>query len=431
MPILVVSLMAGILGILAFWPSSLVLFYVVARPLVQPYAYLGYSLGPIPLTGVLALAVIAAAVYCCLFQEGYTFLPPNVWPLYALLLLSCLSFLYTSSVGVSIAHVLKIATGVAFYLLAYNGVRSEADAVRVLYAVVLSAAAPMAVGFHQYATGTGHAWKSAYFAGNRPDSLFGEWNIYGEFLCLVLIANAALLLRESRPRPRLLLVCALASCLASLVISQNRGSWISVAVGAAAAAFLYREKINLKRVAVGLALVALVGAPTVVKRFSELSAPAAYEGGNTFDQRVKLWGVLLPALAEHPLIGHGIGTAAEVVEKRAGFAMVPHNDYLRLAVETGLPAAAFYALFLLRELARNLRRAGDKSRWAVNGPLLAAVIYYVVISTVQNVVYDVIIFPLMLTLVAVGYRWNELGREPACEPSKRRARARLALEASW
>lgn len=80
---------------------------------------------------------------------------------------------------------------------------------------------------------------------------------------------------------------------------------------------------------------------------------------NSFNWRIAQWTFLLQSWSNHPLFGHGLGTALEVsvFEKEA------HNDYIRFLVETGLVGFVSFILLLLAQVVRliQLLRASTHS----------------------------------------------------------------------
>lgn len=422
-PSLIVFAVSFFMVCLTYWPVSVAAFYLLVRPLIQPYAYLQYTFaGSFPLTGLTALALVLVATYTCLFRRNYTIMAPGSVPLYGLLFFSLLSVPYSINFSVSLAHVLKVATAIALYLLVYSGVKTKAQLSLVLEAMVASAIIPILVGYYQFATGTGHAWKSIYYASSRPDSLFGEWNIYGEFLALSLVATLMAISIPSGRVRKAYHSFLLVGIVSSIIISLNRGTWLALIVGLLATSAVHWRRVQLRWVVIGLLAVGLFAGPVIVQRFAELNEVSEYGYKNTLLQRVQGWEQLLPLMLERPVVGYGIGVSPQLTLLRFGEEWVPHNDYLRLSLEAGFPAAVAYIWFLLVELYA-FAASGRRER---NGPvgyyMLWAVIYFLVISATQNIVYDVIIFPMMMALLAVGHKWPELQEEPADKVVPRRQR---------
>jgi O-antigen ligase len=80
---------------------------------------------------------------------------------------------------------------------------------------------------------------------------------------------------------------------------------------------------------------------------------------NSFNWRIAQWTFLLQSWSNHPLFGHGLGTALEV----SVFKKEAHNDYIRFLVETGLVGFVSFILLLFAQGVRliQLLRASTHS----------------------------------------------------------------------
>jgi O-antigen ligase len=121
--------------------------------------------------------------------------------------------------------------------------------------------------------------------------------------------------------------------------------------------------------------------------------------------------MVIHLLDVHPFLGFGIGTTSLVTMKFFRVDVVPHNDYLRLTLEVGLPGALLYIGFLARELVYNVKVSFKEKNWVINYPMLACLIYWIILSSVQNLIYSVTIFPMFMTLLGVARKLNALARE--------------------
>ncbi len=416
-------LIASAMLLLAFFPLHLAAFYVIMRPIVQPFAYLQYTLyGGIPLTSLFSLLLIVFAFTVAIFKRGFRLIPPNTVPLYVLVCFSSLSFLNTLDYAMSFAHVLKLLGALAMYLLVYNGIQSVTDARKFLASVLVAAIVPMAFGFYQYYTGTGHAHQEGgIYAGHRIDSLLGEYNAYGEFLAIEICAALMLLFDESERNGRLVLFACLLLMIVSLFLSLNRGTWISLSAASLFVFAFFRKTVGLRQIVIVFLVLAVCFSGTILRRFDELGQKGDWSDKNTFADRTRYWQAALPLVMEHPLAGLGVGTSTLVSRHylHAGNAD-PHNDYLRLALETGIPGAVFYLIFLTIEIISCMRRALTNTLDFINVPMLIAVLYFCIISTTQNIIYNVIVFPMFLALVALARKVNLLHRETPAEPGSAR-----------
>jgi O-antigen ligase len=407
-------LLASGMLLLAYFPLHLAAFYVIMRPIVQPFAYLQYTLyGGIPLTSLFSILLIVFGLAVAVFKRGSRLIPPNIVPLYLLVCFSSLSFLNTLDYAMSFAHILKILGALAMYLIVYDGIQSMADARKFLVSLLLASIVPMIFGFYQYYTGTGHAHQEGgIYAGHRIDSLLGEYNAYGEFLAIEICAALMLLFDESGRSRRPLLFFCLLLMIISLFLSLNRGTWISLTAACLFAFALFRKTVGLRQVMIVFLVLGICFSGIILRRFDELGQKGDWSDKNTFAGRVRYWQAALPLVLEHPLVGLGIGTSTLVSRHylNAGNAD-PHNDYLRMALETGIPGAVFYLMFLAMEMISCMRRASLKTLGFINVPMLIAVVYFCIISATQNIIYNVIVFPMFLALVALARKVNLLCRE--------------------
>lgn len=386
-------------------------FYFAVRPLVQPFAFLEYHISGIPITSVLPILLILISTANCFVRRKSTFFPPNIIPLYLWLFLSVLSFANSYSISLSIGAFLKIVLFPAVYLAIYNGIQTKKDANKILYCIVIASIIPMLFGYYQYATGTGHAWKAQLgYApeGNRIDSLLGEYNSYGIFLCLTIIASLMLVLQERNKAKKLLLISIIVSLFVSLILSLNRGSWISLMAGFFVGYLFYIKKLKIRWVIIACLIILIFFSKMIIDRFSDIGHREHYSKENTLKGRIDYWEKIMPLIILHPFIGHGLGTSSLVTQKHLGNENVPHNDYLRISLETGIITIPIYIVFLLTEILKNFSLVRKKHNWFINFPMLVCCIYFTIISLTQNLISNVIVFPLFMGLIGVSRKWNRI-----------------------
>jgi O-antigen ligase len=109
---------------------------------------------------------------------------------------------------------------------------------------------------------------------------------------------------------------------------------------------------------------------------TSLSAAERGETTSTLDTRLYRWKTLLPEWERSPVVGQGLGvtTTAENTSANTLNSLLPHNEYIRYLVETGVVGLAILlaALCLLvRALVRKRRTPGKLGAGAPNAPALA------------------------------------------------------------
>jgi O-antigen ligase len=305
--------------------------------------------------------------------------------------------------ALSLGHLLKIFTAIAMYLLIYNNIQTIKDIKKIYICYFLSAIIPLLFGFYQYITKTAHAWESGP-GGTRIDSVLGECNAYGEYLAtLICVLCTAFFFKKLQYKKWPLAILSLAVLL-SFLLSQNRGSWISLFVGIIIATILYKRHVHVTIIASVLTLVVLASSPIIIVRFMELTQKSEFGSHNTFQGRLQYHEKLLDLVKENPVVGYGLGTAGYTSK----ITYPPHNDYLRIALESGVPGMLLYIVFLLKELFDHIQRVRTTMFGLVHFSSLILIVYFIILSFFQNIIYNVTVFPMILGIFAISAKLHFL-----------------------
>lgn len=202
--------------------------------------------------------------------------------------------------------------------------------------------------------------------GREAVSLFGNTNRAGEFLA-PMIPLALASLRSLRSALRRLGAIVLPLAVGATILTNSRGAVIAAAVGVVALLVLRRPRLQeLAILALGVALPFLVDGldsyrlKTVEESESAISSPEYAPN----KQRLALVESTLAMIRSAPAIGHGAGSFRSEFgffrdpdEARLPTALGvlssaedPHNQYLLLAAEYGIPGAAMILAVLLAGL---------------------------------------------------------------------------------
>jgi O-antigen ligase len=274
---------------------------------------------------------------------------------------------------------LRLLAACGMFLLAFGLAQREAQARRLLQAILAIVTTYAVFGLLQELTGFRLSGSDAYRA--SVVSTFVNRNHFATYANLGLIIALGLmiepLLRGDATQQgrwtmrvaqaigtvfeerRLPLMAAVVILLA-VIGSDSRGGILSLAGAVAfllALVFLAgRAKRSTKVMAsiatlgAGLLVVWLTG-DVVIERFQAL---LAVEGEASANARLQAWAMTLDAIAQRPWLGYGHGAFLEVFYLHGGPELGAigiwdhaHNDYLQLAVELGLPAAGALVLAYL------------------------------------------------------------------------------------
>ena len=350
--------------------------------------------------------ILYTASLCAVIKDYYA-ISPNTFPLYFLVFFSATSFYYTLDYMISFGYILKILTGLSMYVLIYNAIKTKEGAKKVLFSIVISSLVPMVIGYYQFITGLGGAGSVGGFT--RINGGLGPSNEYGEFLTISTCAALALILLEKKKNIKRFLFIIIASLIVSSILALNRGTWIGLTIGLITATAAYYKMIKIRWIIIVILCICVLFSGIIVKRFKQLEDKTTWGASqNTLKGRIEFWKALLPYALENPLIGQGIGSSKVLTEKYMHKKRVPHNDYLRIFLEVGLPGALLYIVFLFSELIWNLSLISNKRNWYINYPMLILIIYWIILSLVQNMIYNVVVFPMFMAMIAVSRKWNLL-----------------------
>jgi O-antigen ligase len=256
-----------------------------------------------------------------------------------------------------------------------------------------------------------------YYTGERITGAMSHWMTFGgEEMFVLLMLGAFVLFGPERRWPRLWPwpLCA-GLLLIALVLGETRSIWVATLVAGLYLLWFWKRWVVVC-VPVVLALVVLLGPPSVRERFNSFYRPRKDVDSNQF--RVVTWRTGLRMIRAHPWFGLG----PEEVRLEFNDYVPPdvprplptgwyghlHNLYLHYAAERGIPAmlALMWALVkMLVDFARGIRklplRPGD-ARFVLRGAT-AIVIATMVSGFFELNLGDSEVLTMFLVAVSCGY----------------------------
>jgi O-Antigen ligase len=321
---------------------------------------------------------------------------PIMKPMAALVAAGAVSVVFSPNVSGAAIDVMKLGT-VVVILVVLNQLFSNVRAVRVvLGAAVISSLVPMAVAGYQFLTGTG-LHDSGAFA--RVQGTFTHPNPFAIYLTLLIVMGAAVL-RYLSPGRKLVLLLFMAGWGGCMLLTYTRSAWLATVAGVLTVG-LYQGKRAIALV--GLVLIGVMFlAPSTASRFADLeqSQTATGAAGNSLVWRFGYWKQAID-LNNDPLLGNGLRSVRETtdVEKE------PHNDFIRVFVETGAIGLAAY-LWLVTTLWRTGKRAIANTReglfHGVAVGFFGCVVAFLLLSLVSNVITQLAILWYFATFAAAA-----------------------------
>lgn len=316
----------------------------------------------INLASLLSLGVLAWSIIVFLRHRLRFWQQPLFWPFFAFVAVGAVSIMVSEAPDRSVTEVVRLASILVVYLLAQALLRTAQHLHAYRAALLLSLAVPAALAAVQFLTHTGLSFGDV---GNRVYGTFGHPNAFAFFLLLNLVFLGTTYLGTPRERRSLPLGLVCLGIALLLLLTYTRGAWLGAVLVAGVIAMVRFRKIFLMAVMTVVAVVALFPLlNTASRNYLNLDLERTPVVRRLLDQqsddsslefRLRLWSEMRRRFADRPVLGHGLGAFPVVRERQIiGFfqGTEAHNDYLRLAIETGMLGLAAYAWLLLALLRR-------------------------------------------------------------------------------
>lgn len=269
------------------------------------------------------------------------------WPLITFSLITVISVIGSIDVVYSLENIKKYTIKSFFLFFAIvNNVRELKDVKILLLALLVSAGFFSVLGLINYV-----AFESSF--GTRLTFPYLDTNVnrFSKFYDVVIPVNLALMLMTNDKIKKAFFGVILFLSISTILLMQTRGSYVVIFMSLAAITFVYRKKLLICMLIISFLLVIMMP-QTMVNRTREIFKFEGYlESDGVLNERPNAWRGALRIIAEEPLLGLGVGKSnfGRTVKKFDDLA-VPydhaHNNYLQIAVETGLVGlAAFLWLF--------------------------------------------------------------------------------------
>lgn len=256
---------------------------------------------------------------------------------------------------------------ILLYIVMTTVIQEESQLMKICKAVMLVSIAQSFVGILQY-------YELAFtdLPGNfKPYGLMSNRNFFGSAQVFLMPFVAYVLYKAGRFW-KYAASLAMAGLVISVFISQTRSAWLSALVFFIVAALLVISfsAVNRKKwiigsfaaIAISVAIISLIifadkegGLSEQVKQRAASLSGAAVDSSSAaanIDDRLKIWNKTIILIKDKPFTGVGLGNWKMAIPAYGTENMVfakgffapdrPHNVYLQVAAETGLPGAVLY-----------------------------------------------------------------------------------------
>lgn len=265
------------------------------------------------------------------------------------------SFSFMGSAGIFLINVAFIL----FYFIAHNILGNDNAYKAITSAFVLMGGLIAVYGILQNFLGASStaSWVDENMFEDikvRVYATFGNPNVLGEYLVLMIPLAMAFFLRNEKTFHKLVYLCVLALCVLCLIFTWSRGAWL----GAMFAVMIFLVATDKRWTLCALIIiVALPFIPVILSSNSAVVGRITSIGDmsdSSTAYRVSIWKSAIRIIGDFWLsgIGSGSGAFSLVYQKYAAsgvaFALHSHNLFLQLLVELGIGGFTVFMVLLLK-----------------------------------------------------------------------------------
>jgi O-antigen ligase len=395
---LCIALILIIFPIIALHPEIFFIIFFLVRPTLDLAAEKGH--GCVNLAAIFTLSLISICGLALLRRNNLSFLGKNDFLkkfnalFFLFIFFSLPSFLNTDTYGQSIAELLRlfsipVAVNYSIIYFSKNGRRFHFSRL-LLYSCVI----PLIFGFYQFLFQKG-VFENGF---NRLNGTFLHPNVFAQYLTIIFCILLYIIFSgKMKPAEKLLVFGAVAIVMFELLFTFTRSAWIAVFMVSLTFIFLKTKPAQNVKYVLIMVLILAAAFPFVSERFSDIHQDS-HDNLSSWQWRLKQWNETFSSLRNHFFIGNGIGMHGH------DFLIMAHNDYLRIAYETGVFGVVFYLLFLLYILYKSLKRVLKSiTPLAINRAkaAFALILSLVLMSASDNLARSTVI--LFYLFIGIGY----------------------------
>ncbi len=334
-----------------FYPLKGVLIFIVIRPLLDIFTFDEvFSLGGLQLNlaSLAGILVIFLAIYISfkigikrIEEKGLNMKIFWVWLMF--LSISIISFLVSIDYMSSIREVVRFLSIFSFFILGSILINSASNLTKILKAILISALIPSLIGIYHI------IYSGSIFADQegRLAATFAHPNMLAFYLFFV-IAIALFIFLYGFKKNILSYFYAFLGLLffVPLVATYTRGAWLALILFLIVIGVFKFRKILIISILFFILIYASVS--SLQSRVNNSFEVNDYD--SSISWRLELYKDLWKYSQDRPWLGYGLDNASLVIaanrDPHLG-SIEPHNDYLKVLLETGYIGLSIYLIFLI------------------------------------------------------------------------------------
>lgn len=352
---------------------------LIFRPVIDLFS--GYTIINVQslllnLNAVVAILVLVWFVVVVIRERVYLQQVPGLGWLGVLLLWGLATYAVSINSFLTTTEWLRISSVVVIYIIAYHVAMQRPHALtRLTPVVAIGLVLPLLMATIQLVTTSGLSFGGLE---NRVYGTFGHPNVLAFYLVCGVNLLLIYQLAQRKAQRSLLYPWLIGIGSVMLLFTYTRGAWLGFILIQLVLGWIYYRK----QLIISLVLIAglffswqIVNTVSISTFNYDLNSidlihrlTARDDEADSIDWRLEVYRVMAPKTLESPLLGYGLGNFV-TLRKQGDIGLFDdpeaHNDYLRLAIESGFVGATIYVLFwvsILLTLIRHLR-SHQTSSW--------------------------------------------------------------------
>ena len=383
------------------WGIFLILF---TRPLIDKFSdsfslsIENISLNASAILGSLVIVLLAAFILQNKSEIKKTPLKKS-WLFFILIIIA--SIIFSINYASSLYEITRIISIFLVFVSVFIITKKEKDYRNIAYAIIYSAVIPFFFATYQLLTGTGLGGTTGIES--RLFGTFSHPNPFASFVLIVLVVSIFFFVKEKIKWHKWALAIFIIWGIFLLIQTYSRGAWFAFAIFLIILTALRYPKVLLG-VLIALIFSFLIS-DSIRNRVEDIYNPPADSSVRwRFMQWERMYGLFL----KEPLTGYGIGTETVLHLKEfgpnAGNQYI-HNDFLRIALETGIVGFISYSMLLfiaLFQLISHYRK--EKNPWIKDFGLFVLALFIAMLSfsLTNNTLRETVTQWTLWSLVAIS-----------------------------
>jgi len=300
--------------------------------------------------------------------------------------ISLITILFSIDKAMSIKEIVRLLSIFFFYLSSFYLIKKNKDFVLLVKTIILSAIIPGMLATYQYFTNTGLSipMENIY---NRIYGTFAHPNLFAYYLVIPITLAILIFLIGKKEKVINIAILLLSMLYIFLLgLTYTRGAWLAFVLIVLIIGILRYRTLLISAVIIFIFSYFFI--TPINTRIDDLYKARQ---GNSIEWRKNLWNDALDYVAERPINGYGVGTANKLILEKRGEKIGssdPHNDYLKITLESGLLGLFGYLLLSATTLfyfIKNYFKIGQEKLKTVNLIVFALLSSLLIMSFADNI----------------------------------------------